>query len=84
MELRWWGRVTGIERDWNNDREIADASYLNIRNITLGYTFDINSKFMKSARLYAAIQNVYIFTDYWGGPNPEISVQNNGQEMVET
>jgi TonB-linked SusC/RagA family outer membrane protein len=73
------GRVTGIERDWNNDREIADASYLNIRNITLGYTFDINSKFMKSARLYAAIQNVYIFTDYWGGPNPEISVQNNGQ-----
>jgi len=73
------GRVTGIERDWNNDREIADASYLNIRNITLGYTFNSNSKFFKSARLYAAIQNVYIFTDYWGGPNPEISVQNNGQ-----
>jgi hypothetical protein len=73
------GRVTGIERDWNNDREIADASYLNIRNITLGYTINSSSKLFKSARLYAAIQNVYIFTDYWGGPNPEISVQNNGQ-----
>jgi TonB-linked SusC/RagA family outer membrane protein len=75
------GTVTGIERDWTNSREIADASYLNVRNITLGYTYNSkpNNKVFKSARFYASIQNVYIFTDYWGGPNPEISVQNNGQ-----
>lgn len=73
------GNVTGIERDWINDRFVADASYFNIRNITLGYTLDDVDRFLKSARLYASIQNVYIITDYWGGPNPEISVQPDGQ-----
>lgn len=73
------GTVTGIERDWINDRFVADASYLNIRNITLGYTLGIDAKWIRSARFYSTIQNVWIFTDYWGGPNPEISVQNNGQ-----
>ena len=74
------GTVTGIERDWTNNREVVDASYLNVRNITLGYTYYAkNSKFFKSARIYAAIQNVYIFTDYWGGQNPDVSMQSNGQ-----
>ncbi|WP_373516797.1 SusC/RagA family TonB-linked outer membrane protein [Pricia sp.] len=73
------GNVTGIERDWINDRFVADASYFNIRNITLGYTLGGVDRYFKSARLYASIQNVHIFTKYWGGPNPEISVQNNGQ-----
>ncbi len=73
------GRVTGIERDWTNDRFVADASFFNIRNITLGYTLPGLDKYFKSARIYGSIQNVHIFTKYWGGPNPEISVQNNGQ-----
>ncbi len=73
------GNVTGIERDWINDRFVADASFFNIRNITLGYTLPGLDKYFKSARVYCSIQNVYIFTKYWGGPNPEISVQNNGQ-----
>ncbi|WP_084273514.1 SusC/RagA family TonB-linked outer membrane protein [Maribacter antarcticus] len=73
------GRVTGIERDWVNDRFVADASFFNIRNITLGYTLPGLEKYFKSARIYGSIQNVHIFTKYWGGPNPEISVQNNGQ-----
>ncbi|MBC6999755.1 TonB-dependent receptor [Cytophaga sp. FL35] len=73
------GNVTGIERDWINDRFVADASYFNIRNITLGYTIPSLDKYFKSARIYGSIQNVHIFTKYWGGPNPEISVQNNGQ-----
>ena len=73
------GNVTGIERDWINDRFVADASYFNIRNITLGHTLPGLEKYFKSARIYGSIQNVYIFTKYWGGPNPEISVQNNGQ-----
>ncbi len=73
------GNVTGIERDWINDRFVADASYFTVRNITLGYTLDGVDRFFKSARLYASIQNVYIFTKYWGGPNPEISVQPDGQ-----
>lgn len=73
------GRVTGIERDWINDRFVADASFFNIRNITLGYTLPGVDKYFKSARIYGSVQNVHIFTKYWGGPNPEVSVQNNGQ-----
>ena len=73
------GNVTGIERDWVNSRFVADASNFTIRNITLGYTFGAVEKFFASIRLYASVQNAYIFTKYWGGQNPETSMQNNGQ-----
>lgn len=73
------GNVTGIERDWMNSRFIADASYFTIKNITLGYTVGAISKFIKSARIYGSIQQAWVFTNYWGGPNPETSAQGNGQ-----
>ncbi|WP_394351968.1 SusC/RagA family TonB-linked outer membrane protein [Rhodocytophaga rosea] len=72
------GNVTGIERDWMNSRFIADASFFTIKNITLGYTIGGITKFIKSARVYASVQQVYIFTKYWGGPNPETSAQGDG------
>src|SRR5690606_18523814 len=56
------GNVTGIERDWINSRYVADASFFNIRNVTLGYTFNELGKAIQSARFYASVQNVYIFT----------------------
>lgn len=73
------GNVTGIERDWPNSNFIWDASFFTIRNITLGYTFTKLPKAIRSARLYASAQNVLVFTNYWGGQNPEVSMQNNGQ-----
>ena len=73
------GNVTGIERDWMNSRFIADASYFTIKNITLGYTVGAINNFFKSARFYASIQQAWVFTKYWGGPNPETSAQANGQ-----
>jgi TonB-linked SusC/RagA family outer membrane protein len=73
------GNVTGIERDWPNSNFVWDASYFTIRNITLGYTFTKLPKAIKSARLYASAQNVFVFTNYWGGQNPEVSMQSNGQ-----
>jgi hypothetical protein len=73
------GNVTGIERDWMNSRFIADASFFAIKNITLGYNLGIKNKVFNSARVYASIQQVYTFTKYWGGPNPETSAQGNGQ-----
>jgi TonB-linked SusC/RagA family outer membrane protein len=73
------GNVTGIERDWMNSRFIADASFFTIKNITLGYNLGIKNKVFNSARVYASIQQVYTFTKYWGGPNPETSAQGNGQ-----
>ena len=72
------GNVTGIERDWMNSRFIADASFFSIKNITLGYNVGIKNKIFNSARLYASIQQVYVFTKYWGGPNPETSAQGDG------
>ncbi|MBF9255075.1 TonB-dependent receptor [Pontibacter sp. 172403-2] len=72
------GNVTGIERDWMSSHFIEDASYFTIKNITLGYTFDEITKFIKSARLYASIQQAYIFTNYEGGPNPETSGNGAG------
>ena len=72
------GNVTGIERDWANSNFVYDASFFSIKNITLGYNVGPIKNVIKSARVYASVQNVYIFTPYWGGPNPEVSQQNNG------
>jgi TonB-linked SusC/RagA family outer membrane protein len=73
------GNVTGVERDWTNSNFVWDASFFTIRNITMGYTFTKLPKTIKSLRLYASAQNVFVFTNYWGGQNPEVSMQNNGQ-----
>lgn len=73
------GNVTGIERDWANSNFVWDGSYFTVRNITLGYTFTKLPKSVKSARLYFSGQNMWVFTPYWGGSNPEVSMQNNGQ-----
>lgn len=73
------GNVTGVERDWPNSNFVWDASFFTIRNITLGYTLTKLPKLIKSARLYASAQNVFVFTNYWGGQNPEVSMQDNGQ-----
>lgn len=72
------GNVTGIERDWMNSRFIADASFFTIKNVTLGYTIPKSNKIFKSARVYASVQQLYVFTKYWGGPNPETSAQGDG------
>jgi TonB-linked SusC/RagA family outer membrane protein len=72
------GNFTGIERDWNSSHFLADASFFTIKNITLGYNFNKVNKVFKSARLYASVQQVYVFTKYWGGPNPETSANGAG------
>ncbi|GAB4034442.1 SusC/RagA family TonB-linked outer membrane protein [Spirosoma gilvum] len=72
------GNYTGIERDWPSSQFIADASFFTIKNITLGYNIGAVNKLFKSARVYASCQQVYIFTKYWGGPNPETSGNTTG------
>lgn len=72
------GNVTGIERDWMNSRFVADASFFTIKNVTVGYTIPKANKIFKSARVYASVQQLYVFTKYWGGPNPETSAQGDG------
>ncbi|MBE9462862.1 SusC/RagA family TonB-linked outer membrane protein [Dyadobacter subterraneus] len=72
------GNYTGLERDWASTQFLANASYFTIKNVTLGYNIGIKNKLFKSARLYASVQQLYVFTKYWGGPNPETSGQPDG------
>ena len=70
--------TTGPERDWFSSRFLYDASYLTIKNITLGYTVPLKStEVIKRLRAYLSFQNVYTFTGYVG-PNPEASQDKAG------
>ena len=69
--------ATYMERDWSSTRFVSDGTYLTIKNITLGYNIPTNGKFLKSARVYGSVQQLYTFTNY-RGVNPEASVAANG------
>ena len=71
--------ATVMNRDWLSSLFIHDASYLTIRNITLGYNLSLENKVFKSARLYVSIQQAAVFTKY-KGMNPEVSTQDTGNE----
>ncbi|MDN5202450.1 TonB-dependent receptor [Fulvivirgaceae bacterium BMA10] len=64
-------------RNWrlNSDLITFDASYLAIKNITLGYNLPQIHPAIKSARINASIQNAHIFTNY-PGVNPEATNLN--------
>lgn len=54
-----------------NSNWVFDADYITIRNITLGYTLPVNRiKYLRSVRLYAAANNMWVITKY-PGQNPE-------------
>lgn len=54
-----------------NSNWVFDADYITIRNITLGYTLPLNRiKYLKSLRVYAAANNMWVITKY-PGQNPE-------------
>ncbi|MBB6461877.1 SusC/RagA family TonB-linked outer membrane protein [Flammeovirga kamogawensis] len=59
---------------------VEDGSYLKLKNITLGYTFDkrIAKKISaESIRIYASAQDVWTLTNY-SGFDPEVSVGGYG------
>ena len=63
------GGVGRQSAEWNQAKGVSDASFLKVKNITLGYTFDKNflNKFgCKHLRLYATVTNPFVFTGYKG------------------
>ena len=52
-----------------SDRQIFDGSFLRLKNINLGYTFNFSKK--RSFRIYASGQNIVTWTDY-PGYDPEV------------
>ena len=57
----------------SSDRNVYDGSFIRLKNINLGYTF--NFKKTGSLRLYATAQNLCTITDY-PGFDPEVSTFN--------
>ncbi|MBD0403896.1 TonB-dependent receptor [Flammeovirga sp. EKP202] len=61
-----------------SDYFIEDASFLRIKNITLGYTFEpqkLKKLRIDRMRVYASVDNLWVFTNY-SGYDPEVSVRN--------
>ncbi|MGM9752984.1 MAG: SusC/RagA family TonB-linked outer membrane protein [Candidatus Cryptobacteroides sp.] len=62
------------DNDRMSSRYIEDASYLRIKNITLGYTFPkslLAGSKIENCRVYVNIQNLYTLTNYTGY-DPEV------------
>ena len=57
-------------------RFLEDASYLRLKNIQLGYTFPIKSKYISSLRAFGSATNLFTFTGY-SGLDPEMTVSSN-------
>lgn len=57
-----------------SDRYVEDGSFFKIRNIVLGYNFQLKpiKKIFKSVRLYGQVKNAFTFTKY-SGFDPEIN-----------
>ena len=60
--------------DYIDSRYVQSASYLKLRNLTIGYNFNIESLKLrvKSVRLYATATNLFTITPY-KGYDPEVS-----------
>ncbi|MES1215384.1 MAG: SusC/RagA family TonB-linked outer membrane protein [Bacteroidota bacterium] len=68
----------------NSDFYRQDVNYLRLRNITLGYTFNPDSKkIIRSARLFVDVQNVAVWTNY-KGYDPEITEGNPYPQTLST
>jgi TonB-linked SusC/RagA family outer membrane protein len=64
---------TSLAREINS-LWVVDASYLSVRNVTLGYRF--KTSFADGLRAYASIQNALLLSPYKGGW-PEINTNGN-------
>ncbi len=66
-----------------SDRWIDDASYIRVKNISLGYNFPetlLSKISLSSARLYLSGQNLFTITDY-KGIDPEVSYSNSSSNI---
>lgn len=67
-------KVAPNERNVFSDAQVEDASYIRLRNITLGYTFPLETSRkigLERFRLYANVTNLVTITDY-SGYDPEV------------
>ncbi|MCK4748641.1 MAG: SusC/RagA family TonB-linked outer membrane protein, partial [Bacteroidales bacterium] len=88
---RWTGDGTSSEIPRNNvgdsygnsafsDRWIEDGSYVRLKNIILGYTFEKSTRVYKNLMIYATATNLFTFTSY-SGYDPEFLYNNNPEYL---
>jgi len=65
--------IGDINSFYYSDRFLESGSYLRLDNATLGYTFNLNSIKIKSARIYLTGNNLFVITKY-KGVDPEINM----------
>ncbi len=58
---------------------IEDGSFIRLQNIALGYLIPLKTKVIRSARIYASGQNLFLITKY-SGFDPEVN--NQGQNNL--
>jgi hypothetical protein len=59
---------------------VHDASYLRLKTLSLGYTFDLSKKvkFIRSLKLSMNADNVFLLTKY-NGFDPDVSVKQSDE-----
>jgi len=79
-------RLGGGNGTKQSSRYLSDASYIRIRNITLGYNIptSVTSKMkMSGVRLFFGAQNLFTFTEYKGW-DPEVNYTGTGRSTQNT
>jgi hypothetical protein len=69
-----------------SSRFIEDGSYLRIKNITFGYSFDknlVNKLHLTNLRVYFTCQNLLTFT-YYTGLDPEVNYSGDDNTVIGT
>ncbi len=89
MVGRWKkpGDITNFPRvgdSYKSSRFIEDGSYMRIKNVTLSYNFKkkwVSKMGMKTAKLYATVQNLFTFTKYTG-MDPEVNYYGGSSNII--
>lgn len=65
-----------MDNDRFSDRWIEDGSYLRLKNVTLSYKWDFNSRYLQGITVWGSAQNLFTLTKYLGS-DPEVSASTN-------
>ena len=57
-------------------RFLEKGDFLRLQNLSLGYNFELDNSFIKTLRMYANAQNLFVITDY-SGLDPEVNVNKS-------
>jgi hypothetical protein len=76
-------RANGMRSHVFSDRWVEDASYIRLKNISLGYNFSkqlLSKVKLSSARIFVSAQNILTITDY-KGVDPEVSYRSSNKNL---